>query len=198
MGYSVIIDTTADGKCMFRVFVLLLTLCGLCLAPAMASDAAAIKRFHEAVHIGDINTVTTMIGADPALATSTDEYGFQPVHLLDMYFDENILDLLLANGADINAKNAKGVTLLHIVTDPTAVAAIVNKGGDVEARDVNGWTPLIMQASEPGNDDVIAALLAKRADPNARGNDGQTALAFARQVGDMPLMQLLMRDGALK
>jgi hypothetical protein len=85
-----------------------------------AMNGETEKKFHHAVHIGDINTVRLMISADPA--TSTREYEFQPIHLLDVYFEEEILDLLPANGADINARNDEGVTLPHIITDPHAIA----------------------------------------------------------------------------
>jgi uncharacterized protein len=88
-----------------------------------------------------------MISADPALASSTDKYKLQPIHLLDVYFDEEILNLLLANGADINAKNDKGIALLHIVTDPDATATLVGKGADLETRDERGWTPLFEQTT---------------------------------------------------
>lgn len=160
-------------------------------------DANAVKKFHHAVHLGDTAVVRTMLSADPALATSVDEYKFQPVHLLDMYFEEEILDLLLANGADINAGNDEGVTLLHIITDPDAVAVIVEKGANIEARDMRGWTPLIMHADNQQNgSDVLAALLAHGANPNAKGNNGESALSFARLTGDAEFIQVLTGAGA--
>jgi len=155
------------------------------------------KKFYHAVHVGDINTVRSMISADPALATSTDEYKFQPIHLLDVYFEEEILDLLLANGADVNARNDQGVTLLHIISDPDAIALLVGKGADLEARDKRGWTPLIEQATNQQNgSDVVAALLANGANPNAKGNNGESALSFARKRGDAELMGILTKAGA--
>ncbi|WP_164829478.1 hypothetical protein [Sinorhizobium meliloti] len=41
----------------------------------------------------------TMLASNPSLATSVDEHQFQPIHILDMECNEDILDLLLANGA---------------------------------------------------------------------------------------------------
>jgi ankyrin repeat protein len=107
------------------------------------------------------------------------------------------LDLILANGADINARNDEGVTLLHIITDPDAIVLLVGKGADLEARDKRGWTPLIMQATNQQNGtDVVAALLVNGANPNAKGNNGESALSFARKRGDAELMEILTKAGA--
>lgn len=182
---------------MRRFFLHLLAALGISVGPAVAMDTAMIKKFHNAVHIGDVKTVKTMLTADPALATSVDEYKFQPIHLLDMYFDEEILNLLITNGADINARNDEGVILLHLVTDPDAVEVLVQRGADIEAKDARGWTPLIMQANNQDNGpDVVSALLANGANPNAKGGNGETALSFARQTGDEKFIKAITDGGA--
>jgi ankyrin repeat protein len=75
----------------------------------------------------------------------------------------------------------------------------VQKGADVEARDANGWTPLIMQANNQQNGpDVVAALLENGANPNAEGNGGETALSFALETGDEDFIKVLKAGGATK
>ena len=184
---------------MFRWAYPLLAVLGISVGSAIAADGDAVRTFHEAVHMGDVKTVRSMLATAPELATSTDEYGFQPVHLLDMYPDEAVLDLLLANGADINAMNDDGITILHIVTDPDAVRLLIKRGASIEARDKRGWTPLIEQANNQQNGpDVVAALLARGADPNAEGHNGETALSFARETGDRAFIDVLTASGARK
>lgn len=164
---------------------------------AAAMDTEAIKSFHRAVQAGDVQIVRSMLVTDPALATSADEYGFQPIHLLDVYPEMEVLDLLLANGAKINAPNDEGVTILHLVTDPEMLRVLVEHGADIEARDWRGWTPLLMQANEQSNGtDVVAALLDQGADPNAIGLSGETALSFARATGNTALRNILVAHGA--
>jgi uncharacterized protein len=116
---------------MVPILARLIAVLGISFGQATAMNGETEKKFHHAVRTEDINTVRSMISADAALASSTDEYKFQPIHLLDVYFEEQILDLLLANGADINARNDDGVTLLHIITDPDATALIVGKGAEL-------------------------------------------------------------------
>lgn len=181
---------------MRRLLLLLIVAFGISSGPAAAIGADAIINFHNAVRSGDVSTVRTMLATDPSLARSVDEYKFQPVHLLDMECNEEILDLLLANGADINARNDEGVTLLHIVTDPVAVDFLVRRGADIEAKDIRGWPPLMMQANNQDNGaDVVSALLAHGANLNAKGTDGESALLLARQTGDEEFMKVLKSAG---
>ncbi len=161
------------------------------------TNEETVRAFHEAVHQGNVEQVRTLLATRPALATSEDEYRFQPIHLMDMYFEPEIFHLLLHQGADINARNDEGVALLHILTDPDAVALLVKHGADLETRDARGWTPLLMQAGEQQNgSDVVAALLACGADANAVGNRGETALAMVRETEDETLTALLLSHSA--
>ncbi len=168
-------------------------LLGLLLSgPLRAEEPGLVAEFHDAVAIGDTARVRQMLAQDPALADSAGEFGFRPIQLLDLYFDAEILDLLLSAGADINGSNDEGVTLLHIVTDPEAVPLLVAKGANLEARDARGWTPLIMQTtSQENGPDVVIALLKAGADREARGENGMTALDLAREGGSDELLRVL-------
>jgi hypothetical protein len=52
----------------------LIAVLGISFGQAAEMNGEAEKKFHHAVQVGDINTVRSMISADPALARSTDEY----------------------------------------------------------------------------------------------------------------------------
>ena len=182
---------------MTRIFIFVGMLMAWTTSVGGAMEKEDVRLFHDSVRLGDIVTVRTMVTEEPLLATSVDEYRFQPVHLLDMYFEPEILDLLLAHGADINARNDEGVTLLHLVAEPGAVSVLVGKGADLEAVDVRGWTPLLMQANEQRND-VVMQLLHVGADPNASGGSGETALSFAEISRNDELISMLRAAGARK
>lgn len=162
--------------------------------PVSAGDAETVERFQDAVAVGDLMAVKEMLAADPRLAVQTGDFGFSAMQLQDVWFDPAILDLLLAEGADINSANDEGVTLLHLVTDPEAVPILVGKGADLEARDIRGWTPLIMQTSSQENGPaVVEALLKAGADPAAKGLAGETALSLAETGGGAPALVELLR-----
>ena len=78
-----------------------------------------------------------------------------------------------------------------------AVQAAVNKGVDLEARDKNGWTALMVAAANNPNPEVITTLFRAGAKVNARGNDGDTALMHAANINQNPeVITTLLQAGA--
>ena len=68
-------------------------------------------------------------------------------------------------------------------------------GGDVNARDKDGNTPLHW-AVWYGHDNIVELLLAAGADVNARDEDGKTPLHLAAQWGREGCARLLLAAGA--
>jgi ankyrin repeat protein len=79
--------------------------------------------------------------------------------------------------------------------DPNIVSVLLSNGANVNARDANGLTPLIV-ASYQGSWPMINELLKKGADVNLRSNIGKTALMVATQNGHEPVVKLLIEKGA--
>jgi ankyrin repeat protein len=77
------------------------------------------------------------------------------------------------------------------------VQALLAKGADINAKEKKGGTTALMVASLEGHLDIVQALLAKGADVNAKASDGTTALDAAAQGGHADIRAVLVQAHAL-
>jgi ankyrin repeat protein len=73
---------------------------------------------------------------------------------------------------------------------------LIDRGADANARDKNGWTPLMHAVSGRHADTVAALLKRPEVDPEAREENGSTALHIAALNGDETITRLLIEHGA--
>ncbi|HEX7252067.1 MAG TPA: ankyrin repeat domain-containing protein [Thermoanaerobaculia bacterium] len=76
--------------------------------------------------------------------------------------------------------------------------ALVNKGGDVKAKDENGSTPLLWAVQGGCSPAAVQALLKAGADPNAKAKAGATPLMFAEIFNRTEIAEILRKAGAKK
>jgi ankyrin repeat protein len=72
---------------------------------------------------------------------------------------------------------------------------LIDRGADIDARDPEGRTPLMVAIAAMSHE-VTAALLARGADPMARDGNGDTPLHFAALAGRIEPVTLLLSHGA--
>ena len=179
-------------------FVAIVTflLTSLTFATHGAERSMEASEIYDAAVFGEFSKVEGILKQHPTFVNAIDEYGFTPLHGVvgEHYFD--MARLLIANGANVNAKNDSGTTPLHLAAYPEMVEILVAKGADLESRDSSGSTPLHAATEHPELIEVMEKLLELGADVNARNNFGQTALdiAVSREEGDK--IELLEQRGA--
>jgi ankyrin repeat protein len=85
----------------------------------------------------------------------------------------------------------------HVLGDAALVKSLIEQGADVNAQDSAGRTVLMLAAAlDTLPVETVKTLLAHGADLNAKAADGKTALDFARQRGQTPIVEVLIRAGA--
>ncbi len=112
--------------------------------------------------------------------------------------DGSTIKTLLADGADVNAAQADGMTALHWMVyhdDFKAAEQLVKAGANVKAKNRYGVTALSLACTN-GNEKIVALLLDAGADPNAALPGGETALLTAARTGKSGPVKALLDRGA--
>ena len=109
-----------------------------------------------------------------------------------------VVEALIATGADVNAANHSGCTPIleascfgHL----EIVQALIAAGADVNRASNQDSTP-ISWASQKGHLEVVRALIAAGADVNKADNDGRTPIFIASSEGHPEVVQALIAAGA--
>ena len=108
-----------------------------------------------------------------------DGSGAAPLHAAER--DGEVIDLLLAAGADARAVDDWGRTTLHTaaLSDSVTIASLVAAGADPSVRDLRGRTALHEAAEWGYHTRGVTALVAAGADVNAADAVGNTPLHLA-------------------
>ena len=116
---------------------------------------------------------------------------------------EIIIILLCITCGIISAAGTEELDLTKNIFDISAsgnkfeVSLTIKNGGDVNARNDFGSTPLMYAAEINDNPEVLTVLLDAGADVNARDDDGRTPLMYAARDNDNPeVLTVLLDAGA--
>ena len=166
--------------------------------------------FVRLVVAGDVDEVSRHLRTDPALATMTEPIGATrqdaanyffteishyinegdtALHMAAAAFSRPIAELLVSHGAKLNAKNRRGAEQLHYAADGRSASNeqtevidyLISKGGDPNAVDNSGVTPL-HRAVRRRSVAAVHALLKGGADVRQPNKSGSTPLHLAVQT----------------
>ena len=142
----------------------------------------------EAAAFEDLDRLTELLSYDPAQVDAYSGDGFSALHLAAFYGRGGAVRLLLAHGADVDARGHGWMTgtPLHSAASGShtaAARALLDAGADPDARQAGGWTPLA-GAAHNGNAELAGLLLRAGADPAAVNDEGRSVLDLAQERGD--------------
>jgi len=165
-------------------------------ADVNAQDDSRSTPMHQASDNGSLEVVKLPIdhGAD---STALDNNGSIPLHLASDNGTVELVSLLIQRDANVKAKNSTPLHKASCRGPPDVVDVLLDHGGDPNARDDMGWTPLHI-ASQQGavTVDVAKRLLARGANVNAEDKDRKTVTPLHLASMDKKMAHLLIREGA--
>lgn len=137
---------------------------------------------HDATRKGDEAKVIALLKQNPDLVSSRDKFGNTPLHIAAMHDQPAIAALLLANGADVNARNSP---------DPRELI-----GASYTHQKAYGETPLSLALLSYQHKEMVELLLTHGADPNMFVHIQVTPLHLAVERNLLYDVELLLANGA--
>lgn len=115
-----------------------------------------------------------------------------------------ISGLLIEKGVLISAKNERAETPLHHAArygGPRMCQLLLHANADINAKDLDGYTPIHAAALGVDNDESLKFLLQSKGNPNERERNGQTPLHLLASVSktrtfDQQRVRTLLQFGA--
>lgn len=153
--------------------------------------------FYETCALGTAEQVSTMLRADPGLATAFSPVGWTPLHYAAFGGNQPVLALLLSKGASVNERGRNRfrnspLAAAVLTRQIEAAKLLIAHGADVNTRQAGGFAPL-QEAALLGDRELIDLLLASGAEINARANDGRNAVSEAER-GKHPQIAAYLRE----
>jgi len=164
----------------------------------LVAKGADVSKFHMSAWLGDLTSVKRFVEQGTDVNTKDDQLNWTALHWVAFTGHQDVIELLLAKGANVNAKDEWNDVPLHyaaVAGKSDLVGLLLAKEAEVNSKDDSGKTPL-HDAATQGHQEVVEMLIAAGADVNAKDQDGRTPLHQAARKGNRDIAELLIAKGA--
>lgn len=154
--------------------------------------------FFQAVQAGDADKTQSLLRRHPEWLESHLYDNLTPLYQASHLARLEVVEVLLAQGADPNSVTGRGNTPLHAAAyrgTPTVTQALLEAGSDPDRKNSRGETPLYL-AGDRNHLRTCDILLQAGADPDRGDQRGFTPLHQAAATGRLRLVKLLVGQGA--
>ena len=203
-GLTPLHQACGDGK-LAVVKVLVKAGADVCATNDKGTTCLMIAAHHERTE-----TVRYLVGLPEVDVHAENDPCCTALHYAALHWSGEVAQVLIAAGADIEAKDDQGVTPLHYacedgkpskavmltqgqvyVPPPNVVQVLIDAGADIEAKDDMGGTPLFV-ASDRGMCMLAKILVKAGADACGTDNTGTTCLTLAAMSGHTETVRYLV------
>lgn len=179
--------TVTRSGCAVVALVLIASLCN----GAPLRD----ERLFDAAYAGRLSDVKALVGQGYPLDARSNDTGRTALHAAAIAGNDQVLEFLAKEGANVEARDDSGRTPLHLAVRSrrgTTVEVLLFHGARVNTRDVYGRTPL-HEAVVQGEVRSAEALLEAGARTDLADNEGRTALEMRVSANREQMATLLGR-----
>jgi ankyrin repeat protein len=166
-------------------------------ADVNTTQADGMTALHWAAYHDDRDVAEQLVRAG-ARVQAANRYGVTPLSLASTNGNAALIELLVKAGADPNAALPGGETPLMTAARTgslPSVRALLSHGALVDGKEEERGQTALMWAAAEGHAAVVQALIAAKADVQARVPSGFTPLLFAVREGRLAVVRILLEAG---
>ncbi|HTM31590.1 MAG TPA: ankyrin repeat domain-containing protein [Vicinamibacterales bacterium] len=157
----------------------------------------ASERLATLIRDADRGAVDALLTGNPASVRGRASGGTTPLMAAALYGDADLLQRMLAMGADPRVTNVSGANaLMWAIPDTAKMRLLLDAGVDVNARSDNRRTALVIAASIVSSAPAVQLLLEYGASPLPAKNQDPIPLQVAARIGNADVFRLLLDYGA--
>lgn len=150
------------------------------------------KDFFMIARKGTVDEAKVAFQKNTACINEANKDGFSPLILACYSGNNEVIDFLIANNANVNYTSQEGTALMAATVKGNLdlVALLLKKGADPDLKNKTGITAL-MYAVQFKNVDIVKLLLNSGANKSLQDNEGRTAFEYAVFTKNDEIINLL-------